>query len=280
LNSERQGTLKEKVGFSGVGIHTGQPATVTVCPAAENSGRRFQVSGVEFPARIDHVLNCDRCTILGKGEATVHTPEHLLAALVALGIDNALIQIDGPEVPVLDGGSLEFCKAFQTIGIQSQDAAPKYLKPDRPYSVRQDNGALVLVLPSDRPVYEYVLYYDHPMIGCQNVEFRPNEDDFATQIAPARTFALWEEVKPLIERGMGQGGHADNCLVIFQDQFSTPLKVENEPVRHKCLDLIGDFGLLDARIQARILAIKAGHALHVGCAKIVWEDIMVAYERA
>jgi UDP-3-O-[3-hydroxymyristoyl] N-acetylglucosamine deacetylase len=278
--ASKQGTLKERVSFSGVGIHTGQSATVTVCPAPENSGRKFLVSGTEIPARIDHVFNCDRCTILGKNEVKVHTPEHLLAALVAFDIDNAVIEMDGPEVPILDGASLEFCKAFQQVGVETQKACPRFLKPSQPYSVANDNGALVVVTPSDSTVFEYVLFYDHPMLGCQTVEFRPGEDDFTTQIAPARTFALWEEVKPLIERGMGQGGHAENCLIVFQDHFSTPLKVECEPVRHKCLDLIGDFGLLDARIQARVLAVKAGHALHVGCAKKVWEEMLVAHERA
>lgn len=275
-----QGTLKEAVSFSGVGIHTGQAATVTVRPAAENFGRRFQVSGTEIPARLDHVWKCDRCTILGLGEVKVHTPEHLLAALAGLRVDNALIEIDGPEVPILDGASKEFCDAFHQAGIELQNAPPRLASPSQPFSVRRDNGALVLVLPSETEEYEYALFYDHPMIGNQHVSFRPNRDDFATYLAPARTFALWEEVKPLIERGLGQGGHAQNCLVIFQDHFSTPLKVESEPVRHKCLDLLGDFALLDARLRARVLAVKAGHALHVECARKVWEELSVAHECA
>ena len=204
--TEQQATLKDKVRFSGVGIHTGEQASVTVYPAPENSGRRFLVDGVDFPARIDHVLSCDRCTVLGKGEVRVHTPEHLLAALAGLGIDNAVMEMDGPEVPILDGGSIEFCEAFQAVGIETQKAPAKYLKPDRPYSVRQDNGALVLVTPSEFPVYEYILHYDHPMIGCQTAEFRPAEDDFATQIAPARTFALWEEVKPSSSEDWARAG--------------------------------------------------------------------------
>ena len=279
MTCPKQGTLKERVSFSGFGIHTGQSATVTVCPATENTGRKFLTSGVEVPARIDHVFKCDRSTILGRGEEKVHTPEHLLAALVALGIDNAIIEIDGPEIPILDGASLEFCQAFQRVGIEKQRADARFLKPDQPYSAVK-NDALVLVIPADETVFENVLYYDHPMIGYQTVEFRPDQDDFVSQIAPARTFALWEEVKPLIERGLGQGGHAENCLVVFQDRFSTPLKVESEPTRHKCLDLIGDFGLLDARIQARVIGVKAGHALNVACATKVWEDMLVTHERS
>ena len=278
--SPNQGTLKERVSFSGAGIHTGQSATVTICPAEENSGRRFLSGGQIVPATIDSVVNCDRCTVLGSGEARVHTPEHLLAALVACGVDNALIEIDGPEVPILDGASLEFCRSFHQVGVETQTAAARVLKPKRPHSVTRENGSLVLLIPADSTLYEYSLYYDHPMISYQHVEFRPDSNDFLNEIAPARTFALWEEVKPLLERGLAQGGHADNCLVVFQDRFSTPLKVECEPVRHKCLDLIGDFGLLDARIEARILAVKAGHALHVECARKVWEEMLVANERA
>jgi UDP-3-O-[3-hydroxymyristoyl] N-acetylglucosamine deacetylase len=270
--------LRDRISFSGVGIHTGQPATVTICPAEENSGRRFLSEGQEIPATVDSVVNCDRCTVLGKGEVKVHTPEHLLAALVGLGVDNALIEIDGPEVPILDGASLEFCLAIRKVGVELQSAPARVLKPQRPHSAGRENGAVVLLLPADSVLYEYSLFYDHPMIGYQHVEFRPN-DDFTKELAPARTFALWEEVKPLLERGLAQGGHADNCLVVFQDHFSTPLKVECEPVRHKCLDLIGDFGLLDARIEARILAVKAGHALHVECARKVWEEMLVANER-
>jgi len=279
LNSPRQGTLKERISFSGVGIHTGQSATVTICPAEENSGRRFLSAGHEIPATVDNVVNCDRCTVLGKGQIRVHTPEHLLAALAGSGVDNALIEMDGPEVPILDGASLEFCLGIQKAGVEVQSAPARVLKPRRPHSASRENGALVLLLPADSTLYEYSLFYDHPMIGYQHVEFRPS-DDFTKELAPARTFALWEEVKPLLERGLAQGGHADNCLVVFQDRFSTPLKVECEPVRHKCLDLIGDFALLNARIEARILGVKAGHALHVECARKVWEDMLVVNERS
>ena len=187
--------------------------------------------------------------------------------------------MDGPEVPILDGASLEFCLGIQKAGVEVQSAPARVLKPRRPHSASRENGALVLLLPADSTLYEYSLFYDHPMIGYQHVEFRPS-DDFTKELAPARTFALWEEVKPLLERGLAQGGHADTCLVVFQDRFSTPLKVECEPVRHKCLDLIGDFALLNARIEARILGVKAGHALHVECARKVWEDMLVVNERS
>lgn len=275
-----QGTLKESISFSGVGIHTGQASTIKVLPAEENFGRRFLSGGREIPARVDFVSRCDRSTVLGHGDTLVHTPEHLLAALAACGIDNALIEIEGPEVPILDGSALEFCQGFLGVGVQTQNVQARIIRPIRPYSVSLENGALVLVTPADFARFEYALYYPHPMLGYQYVEHVLHRDDFLTELAPARTFALWEEVKPLLERGMAQGGRADNCLIVFQDHFSSELKVESEPVRHKCLDLIGDFALLDARLEARVLAVKAGHALHVGCAKMVWEDMLVAHERS
>ena len=278
--SPSQGTLKESISFSGVGIHTGQASTVKVLPAEENFGRRFLSGGREIPARVDFVSRCDRSTVLGHGDTLVHTPEHLLAALAACGIDNALIEIEGSEVPILDGSALEFCQGFLRVGVETQSVPARIIKPNRPYSVSQENGALVLVTPAASSRFEYALYYPHPMLGYQYVEHILYRDDFLTELAPARTFALWEEVKPLLERGMAQGGHADNCLIVFQDHFSSELKVVSEPVRHKCLDLIGDFALLDARLEARVQAVKAGHALHVGCAKMVWEDMLVAHERS
>jgi UDP-3-O-[3-hydroxymyristoyl] N-acetylglucosamine deacetylase len=267
-----QGTVEGDVVFQGVGIHTGQDCQVTVRPAAVGSGRRFvSAGGVEIQARVDNVVNCDRSTILGVGTDRVHTPEHLLSALVASGVDNAVIEMTGPEVPILDGSAAKFYEGIQAMGVRQQKAVAKVLIPTRPFVVNGAAGQLVLVTPATETLFEYVLHYDHPMLGCQTVEYRPKTDDYRTHIAPARTFALWEEVKPLIERGLAQGGSIENALVVFQDRYSSELTVEDEPVRHKCLDLIGDFALLDARIQARILAVKAGHRLHIDCATAVWK---------
>lgn len=271
-----QGTLAAAVSFSGMGIHTGQACDLVVRPAAVNSGRVFQTSsGQLIPARVDHVVSCDRSTILGKGDERVHTPEHLLSALASLGVDNARIEMTGPEVPILDGSSLAFVEAFEKAGVEQQSAPARWVVPERPFSVNSGQDSLVVVTPADKTLFEYVLHYDHPMLGCQTVIYDPSESEYKSFLAPARTFALWEEVKPLLERGMAQGGTIDNALVVYQDKFSSPLTVPQEPVRHKCLDLIGDFALLDARIRARVLAVKAGHRLHVGCAKLIWEEMCV-----
>lgn len=272
MSAPKQATLANEVSLEGVGIHTGKSCRLDLRPAATNRGRVFITrEGVEIPARVDHVVNCDRSTILGTGEARVHTPEHLLSALAALEIDNLDIHIDGPEVPILDGSALPFYESIKQAGRMEQDAAARYLPMDAPLSVGSADGPLVLAYPDSATRYEYVLHYPHPMLGCQTAFYLPGETDYGTEIAPARTFALWEEVKPLLDRGMALGGTLDNALVVYQDKFSSPLKVPDEPVRHKLLDLIGDFALLDARLAGRVLAVKAGHRLHVECAKKVWE---------
>lgn len=274
MTSPNQATLNAPVSFEGAGIHTGTEGSVVVKPAPPGTGRLFVTNdGTEIPARVDHVVACDRCTVLGKGDARVHTPEHLLAALWGAGVDNARIEMTGPEVPILDGSCETFHREFLKVGVADQKEPAAVLVPERPYTVSTEAGQLVLVVPDDHLHFEYVLYYDHPMLGCQTVQYDPSSGDFEQEIAPARTFALWEEVKPLLERGLAQGGNINNALVVFQDKFSTPLTVEREPVRHKCLDLIGDFALLDARLRARVLAVMAGHRLHVDCAQLLWEDL-------
>lgn len=267
-----QGTLKSEVELSGVGIHTGQMGRLRLRPAEVGRGRVFVTSqGAEIPARIDYVTGCDRSTILGAEGARVSTPEHLLSALFAAGIDNVEIAIEGEEVPILDGSAKPFLEAVQSVGRVSQGVAAKVFRPKAPLAVGSADGPLVLVLPFHEPRFEAVLHYAHPMLGTQNASFGPT-DDYAEEIAPARTFALWEEVQALLDRGMALGGSLDNALIVHPDRFSTPLRLADEPVRHKCLDLIGDFALLDARICARILAVRAGHRWHIDAARKVWEE--------
>ena len=275
-----QQTLATEVVFEGVGIHTGKHCRLVVKPAEVHHGRVFQAPcGTRIPARVDHVVNCDRSTILGVGEARVHTPEHLLSAMSALSIDNALIEMSGPEIPILDGSAKQFFTALQAADVVQQDAPARTLCPEKPFLATGDAGQCVLVLPADSLIFEYVLHYEHPMLGCQTVVFEPAKDSYRDRIAEARTFALWEEVKPLLDRGMALGGTLENALVVYQDKYSSELKMDKEPVCHKCLDLIGDFALLDARIRAKVIAVKAGHKLHVQAATMVWEEMNVC-ERA
>lgn len=268
-----QGTLAAEVEFSGVGIHTGQATRLLLKPAAVGRGRVFlNASGEEIPARIDFVVSCDRSTILGRGEARVSTPEHLLSALLALEIDNVEIHMEGGhEVPILDGSALPFWEKLRQVGRVSQGVPARTVVLERPLGAGSVDGPMVVALPAAAPAFEYVMHYDHPMLGAQPVAWTP-EQDYGAEVAPARTFALWEEVQALLERGMALGGSLDNALIVHQDKYSTPLRLPEEPGRHKLLDLIGDFALLDARLRARVLGVRAGHRWHVEAARKVWEE--------
>ena len=267
-----QGTLKSEVEFSGVGIHTGELTRLTLKPAGVGRGRVFLTDGVEIPARVDFVTSCDRSTVLGRDGARVSTPEHLLSALLALEIDNVEICMEGGhEVPILDGSALPFWQKLHAAGRESQGTPARTIVLSKPLGAGSPDGPIVMALPAAGPAFEYVMHYDHPMLGAQPVAWGPDQD-YGLTVAPARTFALWEEVQALLERGMALGGSLDNALIVHQDRYSTPLRLAEEPGRHKLLDLIGDFALLDARLQARVLGVRAGHKWHVEAARKVWEE--------
>lgn len=269
-----QATLKDKVSFSGVGIHTAQATRVTLCPAGIDRGRYFvTASGIEIPARVDFVIACDRATVLGCDTARVSTPEHLLSALWAAGIDNVEIQIEGEEVPILDGSALVFWQGIKRVGVEEQGVPAKLITVDAPIGVGEAAGPMVLLRPSTQTSFEAVLSYDHPLLGTQVAEFAQGED-YGARVAGARTFALWEEVEPLLERGRALGGSLDNALIVYRDRYSAPLRLHHEPAVHKCLDLIGDFALLGARIQGKVLAVRAGHRWHVDAVrKLFFQDL-------
>ncbi len=265
----RQRTLSSPALFEGVGVHTGQPARVTVHPATAG-GRVFVSNGVEIPATADYVVRCERSTMLGRQEVTVSTVEHLLAAAAGLGLDHLRLQVEGPEIPILDGSSQQFCEGFQKAGVRDLEAPVEPLRLTRPLSVFAGES-LVLALPHEQMLLEYVLHYDHPVLGVQQVAFG-EDGDFARELAPARTFALWEEVKGLLERGLARGGDLSNALVVRAEGYSSPLRLPQEPARHKCLDLLGDLALLGRPLCARVLAVKAGHRLHVEMAKLLRKE--------
>jgi UDP-3-O-[3-hydroxymyristoyl] N-acetylglucosamine deacetylase len=262
----RQRTLAAPAIFEGVGVHSGQAARVVAKPATQG-GRVFVSRGVEIPALADFVVRCERSTMLGRQDVTVSTVEHLLAAAAGLGLDHLRLEVDGPEIPILDGSGQQFCEGFVAAGVRELEALAEPLRLSRPLSV-VSGESLVLALPHDRFVLEYVLHYDHPVLGVQQVTFAEGQE-FARELAPARTFALWEEVKGLLERGLARGGDLSNALVIRAEGYSSPLRLPQEPARHKCLDLLGDLALLGRPLCARVLAVKAGHRLHVEMAKLL-----------
>ena len=268
-----QCTLQAPVVFRGVGVHSGSQAELRVLPAPVGTGRLFRIGGREVPCRVASVVRTDRCTTLGDGQVSVSTVEHVLAAAAGLGLDNLVLELDGPEIPVLDGSALPFLQGFLEAGIEPQGAARGRCTLPRPLFVA-DGESLVLALPSEEPLLEASIHFAHPLVGAQHFGFRPGVDDFSADLAPARTFGFWEEVQALLARGLARGGDLSNALILGgPGGFSSPPRFPNEPVRHKVLDLMGDLALLEVPLQARVLAVRAGHRLHVELARKILEEV-------
>ncbi|MEL6815590.1 MAG: UDP-3-O-acyl-N-acetylglucosamine deacetylase, partial [Cyanobacteria bacterium J06598_3] len=276
-----QQTIGESVTATGVGLHLGQQTTVRLLPAEPNEGRYFvrtdldAMSGTAFPriaATVDRVVQTQLSTELGVGEGpdapTVRTVEHLLSALVALEIDNVRIEISGPELPLLDGSAKEWMAAIAPAGTTAQ-SAPRACRtaPTEPISVCSGD-ALVTAFPSSELRFSYGIDFELAAIGNQWHSWSPAQDDFSAEIAPARTFGLAHQIDYLREQGLIKGGSLENALVCGNDGWiNPPLRFDNEPARHKLLDLVGDLSLLGDIPKAHYVAYKASHGLHVALAK-------------
>lgn len=258
---QHQATLRSAIEFSGVGLHTGRPARVRVLPAAAGSGLRFRLAdAVEFPAHPDYVVDTRRATVLGSGEHRVSTVEHLLSALCGGGVTNALIAVDGPEIPASDGSALEFLNAIEAAGIEEQPLAQARNVVHEPHVFR-DGDKVLAVVPA--PAFRVRMTIDFPApVGAQYVDYDSTAASYRSAIAPNRTFGFRHEVEALLARGLALGGSLDNAIVFDTDGPMSPLRSADEPVRHKVLDLIGDFALLGAYPQCEVISIKSGHALH------------------
>jgi UDP-3-O-[3-hydroxymyristoyl] N-acetylglucosamine deacetylase len=256
-----QTTLRDVIAFEGAGLHTGASARVRVLPAPAGHGLRFRLDdAVEFPARAEYVVDTVRATVLGSGEHRVSTVEHLLSALLGCGIDNALIAVDGPEIPVEDGSAKRFTDAIDAVGLVTQHEARVRWIPTEP-RVFRDGDKLLVVAPA--PSFRVRMAVDYPApVGAQYVEAEISPENYRREIAANRTFGFQYEVEALIKRGLAQGGTLENAVVFGPDGPLAPLRTHNEPCRHKVLDLVGDFALLGAYPQCEIIAIKSGHKLH------------------
>jgi UDP-3-O-[3-hydroxymyristoyl] N-acetylglucosamine deacetylase len=238
---------------------------VTVHPSAAGGGVTFLVDGVSIPALSRYVVNTTRATCLGHGTARIDTVEHILSALHGLQIDNAVIEVRGPEIPILDGSALPWVDAFRRAGVIDLDADDQPLRPMSPIALR-DGDSWLVATPADEFSVTCVTHFDHPLLGTQAATFMADPSVFAAEIAPARTFGFAAEVEALRAAGLAKGGSLDNALIIFDDRFSADLRVPDECLRHKLLDLWGDLFLAGRRIQAAITAIKPGHRINAAFA--------------
>lgn len=268
VRSPYQHTLARSISMEGIGLHTGETVAVTISPATVESGRYFVRTDLDaspIPAQIQSLHQTVLSTELGSGNATVRTVEHLLAALVGLGIDNASIEVNGPEIPLLDGSAQEWSEQILLAGWTQQAEQRQHYRVTQPIAVQQGD-AFVAALPAEQTRLTYGIDFSHSAIGqqWQSVVL----EDFLTEIAPARTFALAEEIEKLRQSGLIKGGSLENALVCDRAGWlNPPLRYPNEPVRHKLLDLMGDLSLLGTLPKAHVWAYKASHSLHTRLAQ-------------
>ncbi len=263
-------TLKRTVHVEGVGLHTGRRVRLSLAPAEASSGLRFVRTdlGREIPARVECLSRLDHATRLSSGEASVETVEHLLSALYALGVDDARIELDGPEVPILDGSASPFVDLVLAAGLRALAVPRCHLEIVRPVEVRRGDKWM-RVSPAPELRLSYGISFDHPALRQQSASFTLQPEVFASQIAPARTFGFLREVEALRRSGLVRGGTLDNALVFGDEGALTPLRFEDECVRHKILDAIGDLALLGLPLRGHVEAHRAGHALHAALAQAI-----------
>jgi len=273
--SEQQ-TLAAPVTVRGVGLHTGNDCVAVISPADVDTGLRFVLNKrVAFQATSEHVIDTSRATVLGARNESVSTVEHLLSALFSLGIDNAEIAVEGGEIPVLDGSALLFVEAIDEVGIVGQ-GSPRRRVLVAPVKLHNPRGGAILVEPHEAGLHIEIEVAFRPPIGTQALRFVLDPQAYRREIAPARTFGYLDEVEALRARGLALGGSLENAVVFGPDGPLVPLRFPDEPVRHKVLDLLGDFALLGFRLDAFVRAERSGHALHAQAVKTLREGAWVS----
>jgi len=267
MNQQR--TIRRSTSCAGIGLHSGSKVTLSLKPAPAGFGIRFRRSdldGFEVPATVGHVGGINYATGLARDAVRVDTVEHLLAALVSLGIDNVVVELNSPEVPIMDGSAAPFIFLIQEAGVKTQAAARRYIKVLRPISLSQGDKRMALY-PSDHFKVTYSIAYDHPLLRQQERTLRVNETVFVDEIAPARTFTFLKEVEQLRQRGLALGGSLENAIVIGETGIlNNALRFTDEFVRHKILDAIGDLALLGHPVIGHLVAHRGGHGLHTAFA--------------
>ena len=303
METTKQTTLKGSFSLCGKGLHTGLSLTVTFNPAPENTGYKIQRIDLEDQPVIDavaeHVVDTQRGTVIAKGDIRVGTIEHGMAALYALGIDNCLIQVNGPEFPILDGSALKYVEKIKQVGIETLNAPKDYYIIRHKIEIKdEENGSVITILPDEQFSITAMCSFDSKFISSQFATL-DSVDNFSTEIAPARTFVFVRDIMPLISANLIKGGDLDNAIVIYERQVDQPtldkladlLKVphmdannigyiqhkplmwDNECTRHKLLDIIGDMALIGKPIKGRIVATRPGHTVNNKFARLMRKEI-------
>ena len=268
MDRSRQGTIGEAVRLEGIGLHTGRRQRITLHPAPQDTGilfRRTDRGAPSVRATLDAVSGTTGRVCLG-GEDGVQTVEHLLSAAWAVGVDNLDVELDGSEIPGMDGSALPFVRALHGAGVRSQDSPRPVLQVREPVWVGNGRSAAV-ALPAPRFGAACVVTLDAPSSEDQAATYDPTADRYEEVIAPARTWGYERDADTLHRQGMALGASLENTLVIGGAGYLNPPRFPNEPARHKLLDLLGDLAMLGRDIQGHIIAVRAGHSLHVALAR-------------
>jgi len=258
----QQRTLRTAIEFSGLGLHSGEPVDVRVLPAPQGSGIEFVRTDLgdapPIPAHIRYHSEKDRRTQLSRGASAVDTVEHLLAVCAGLGVDNLRVELSSSELPGLDGSARELVELFRQAGVVEQRAEARTFRLEEPLYVR-DGAATLVALPADRPALtlQYIASFADPEVEGGSFQLEVTPEAFEAELAPARTFCLASEVQRLQDAGFGKGANRENTVILGDPQ--TVLRMPDEPVRHKMLDLLGDLRLLGADLHAHIIATRSGH---------------------
>jgi UDP-3-O-[3-hydroxymyristoyl] N-acetylglucosamine deacetylase len=284
LKSVYQHTLKESFTVTGVGVHSGAAVTMTVKPASVSTGIVFVRTDITerdnvIPARFDHVTDTKLCTVLAnKAGTSISTIEHVLSACAALGLDNAVIEVDGAEVPIMDGSAAPFVRAIDRAGMQRQSVPRRVLVIKKTVTFKEGDKEVILS-PADGQYFGFEIEFASPVIGRQKYLHEMKEASYRREIADARTFGFLHEVEALRKMGLARGGSLDNAIVIDGDNVMNPdgLRFKNEFVRHKILDSIGDLYLAGAQMIGHYHGVKAGHALNNKILHMLFAD-KTAYE--
>ncbi len=259
-------TIASSVEFKGIGLHTGELATVRILPAPAGKGiifRRVDLDNFELRADVASVARVAYATTLMSRGVWISTVEHLLSALYGIGIDNAYIELDNFEVPILDGSAMPYTEAIAQVGVVRQNRPRRYIRVTKEF-VLKDGDKTLGIYPSASFSVKYDIDFPHPLIGRQNLDVELSGDNYAEFIAPARTFGFYHEVEKLQASGLIRGGSLENAIVLTEKVIlnDTSLRFPDEFVRHKTLDLLGDFALIGQPVLGRLIANRAGHALH------------------
>lgn len=299
----KQTTLKAPFSVKGKGLHTGMNINAEFLPAPENHGYKIQRIDVEGQPIInclaEQVVQTSRGTVIANGNVSVSTIEHAMAALYAAGIDNVLIRVDGPEIPILDGSAIEYCNNIEKVGIQEQSVEKDYYIVKQKIEISDPNtGASIVVLPDNEFSVDVMIQFDSPVLSNQFASLS-SMDNFGSEIAKSRTFVFVREIEPLVKANLIKGGDLENAVVIYDremdqsqlDQLAdtmgvahkevhdfgyiqaSPLRWDNEPARHKLLDIVGDLALIGRPIKGKVIATRPGHSINTKFSQKIRKEI-------